>query len=66
MQHEVGHAWFYDAVGNNEYNEGWIDEGIVSYLASKELVLKEIEAYKTEEKHGSDWTVKDQTRAVKE
>lgn len=64
--HEVGHSWFYDAVGNNEYNEGWIDEGIVSYLASKELVLKEIETYKTEKKHGSDWSLKDQTRAVKE
>ena len=64
--HEVGHSWFYDAVGNNEYNEGWIDEGIISYLASKELVLKDIDAYKTEKKHGSDWTLKDQTKAVKE
>ena len=44
--HEVGHSWFYDVVGNNEYNEGWIDEGIVSYLASNELVLKEIEPIK--------------------
>ena len=64
--HEVGHSWFYDAVGNNEYNEGWIDEGIISYLASNELVLKEIEAYKIEKKHGSDWTLKDQTKALKE
>ena len=64
--HEVGHSWFYDAVGNNEYNEGWIDEGIISYLAAKELVLKDIEAYKTEKEHGSDWTSKDQANAVKE
>ena len=63
--HEVGYSWFYDAVGNNEYNEGWIDEGIVSYLSSKELVLKEIEAYETEKKHGSDWTLKDQIKALK-
>ena len=64
--HEVGHSWFYDAVGNNEYNEGWIDEGIISYLASHELVLNEIEAYKTEKKYGSDWTVNDQIKALKE
>ncbi len=56
----------YDAVGNNEYNEGWIDEGIVSYLASYELVLNEIESYKTEKKYGSDWTLKDQTNALKQ
>ena len=64
--HEIGHSWFYDAVGNNEYNEGWIDEGIISYLASYELVLNDIEAYKTEKKYGSDWTVNDQRKALKE
>ena len=63
--HEAGHSWFYDAVGNNEYNEGWIDEGIISYLASYELVLNDIESYKTEKKYGSDWTLKDQTNALK-
>ncbi len=63
---EEGHSWFYDAVGNNEYNEGWIDEGIVSYLASHELVLNEIESYNTEKKYGSDWTLKDQTNALKQ
>ena len=66
IAHETGHSWFYDAVGNNEYNEGWIDEGIVSYLASYELVLNEIESYKTEKKYGSDWTLKDQTNALKQ
>ncbi len=64
--HEVGHSWFYDAVGNNEYNEGWIDEGITSYLAGNELVLNEIEAYKTEKKYGSNWTANDQIKALNE
>ena len=66
IAHEAGHSWFYDGVGNNEYNEGWIDEGITSYLASYELVLRDIEAYKTEKKYGSKWTVKDQTKALKQ
>ena len=30
------------------------------------MVLKDIEAYKTEKEHGSDWTSKDQANAVKE
>ena len=34
VMHEVAHSWFYDAVGNVEYREGWIDEGIASYIAS--------------------------------
>ena len=32
--HEVAHSWFYDAVGNVEYREGWIDEGFTTYIAS--------------------------------
>ena len=34
IAHELGHSWFYDSVRNNEFREGWIDEGITSYLAS--------------------------------
>ena len=30
------------------------------------MVLNEIESYKTEKKYGSDWTLKDQTNALKQ
>ncbi len=30
--HEVGHQWFYCAVGNDQYNEAWLDESFTSYL----------------------------------
>jgi len=29
--HEVGHNWFYAAVGNDEYREAWLDESFASY-----------------------------------
>ena len=29
--HEIVHQWFFAAVGNDEYNEPWLDEGIASY-----------------------------------
>lgn len=30
--HEVGHQWFYCAVGNDQANEPWLDESFTSYL----------------------------------
>lgn len=29
--HEIAHQWWYGMVGNNEYNYGWLDEGLTEY-----------------------------------
>lgn len=29
--HEIAHQWWYGLVGNNEYQYGWLDEGLTEY-----------------------------------
>jgi aminopeptidase N len=29
--HEIAHQWWYNSVGNNQYEEPWIDEGLATY-----------------------------------
>lgn len=31
-RHEVAHQWFYATVGNDQYREPWVDEGIASFI----------------------------------
>ncbi|MFB3904482.1 MAG: M1 family metallopeptidase [Acidobacteriota bacterium] len=35
--HEAGHQWWYGMVGNNEFEEAWLDEGINSYSCGRVL-----------------------------
>ena len=35
IAHEVGHAWFYAAIGSNERDESYFDEGLASFLEQK-------------------------------
>ncbi|MCJ7432437.1 MAG: M1 family metallopeptidase, partial [Anaerolineales bacterium] len=32
VAHEVGHQWFYNAVGNDQVNEPWLDEAVTQYV----------------------------------
>lgn len=36
--HEIAHEWFYAVVGNDQYNEAWLDEGFARYC---EILYKE-------------------------
>jgi hypothetical protein len=44
VSHETGHQWFYNLVGNDEYKQMWLDEGLNSYFILEYL----------EEKYGRD------------
>jgi hypothetical protein len=46
IAHEIGHAWFYNAVGNYEAETPWLDEGLADYLSLLELETRQgAEAY---------------------
>jgi len=32
IAHEVGHQWFYSAVGNDQVNDPWLDEAVTQYV----------------------------------
>ena len=41
--HEIAHEWFYSSVGNDQFNEPWLDEGFARF---SELVFMEKFGYK--------------------
>jgi len=54
VAHEVGHQWFYNAVGNDQVDEPWLDEAITQYVTW----LYYVDAYgpKGAEGYRSSWT----------
>jgi hypothetical protein len=42
IAHETAHQWFYATVANNEIDDPWLDEGLVSYLTGKILKAKAV------------------------
>ena len=43
ISHEIAHEWFYSSVGNDQFNEPWLDEGFARF---SELVFMEKYGYK--------------------
>ncbi len=42
--HETAHQWFYSLIGDDEIDEGWIDEGLTTYFTAyyeKEIIDEE-------------------------
>ncbi|OGF56306.1 MAG: hypothetical protein A2Z21_03905 [Candidatus Fraserbacteria bacterium RBG_16_55_9] len=38
IAHETAHQWWYGAVGNNEFDEGWLDEGFTVFSEERYLI----------------------------
>ena len=54
LVHEIGHEWFYSAVGNDQYNEAWLDEAFAT-LASMIYYEKAGDASHDPASTGSMW-----------
>ena len=37
VAHETGHQWFYSNVGNNQFDDPWLDESFTSFITSEYL-----------------------------
>lgn len=37
IAHETGHQWFYGMVGNNQWDEPWLDESFTSFITAEYL-----------------------------
>lgn len=58
VAHEVAHQWFYAVVGNNCYEEAWLDEGFSEYFETVIYPLSGCESVKMAAQHdktSSNW-----------
>ena len=59
VAHEIGHQWFYAAVGNREYREGWIDEGFTTFATNEFYVGKKMASMRyAHKKEGMRYSLK--------
>ena len=55
VAHEVGHQWFYNAVGNDQVDEPWLDEALVQYVTGIYYLDTYDEAAARSFRGGWDW-----------
>jgi aminopeptidase N/predicted small lipoprotein YifL len=55
VAHEVAHQWFYNAVGNDQIDEPWLDEALVQYVTSLYFLDTYGEAAARNFRGGWDW-----------
>jgi aminopeptidase N len=63
VAHEVAHQWFYNAVGNDQVDEPWLDEALVQYVTSLYFLDTYDEAAARVFRGGWDWSWKRVNRA---
>ena len=53
VAHEVAHQWFYNAVGNDQVDEPWVDEAVVQYATG--LYMADIGGEEVAERYRDSW-----------
>jgi aminopeptidase N len=53
VAHEVAHQWFYNAVGNDQIDEPWLDEAMAQYLTG--LYYADTHGESTVQRYRASW-----------
>ncbi len=49
INHELGHMWFFGALGFNEYKESWLDEGLTTFFEHRYTMQQQGRSHYSEE-----------------